>query len=104
LVGWLISDILDPDHLPIFFLILDHDSAKDISASVETHTNCEQLRSLASDIISLRIHAENIEETDRVANNVIASIASAYRLPTRKLTISESNSELLGLQHLLQHK
>jgi endonuclease/exonuclease/phosphatase family metal-dependent hydrolase len=33
-----VSEILDSDHLPILFHMLDHISAGDISASVETHT------------------------------------------------------------------
>jgi len=41
-----VSDILDSDHLPIFFHIADHVSARDISAPVETHTVWEQFQSL----------------------------------------------------------
>jgi hypothetical protein len=46
-----VSDVLDSDHLPIFFHILDRVNTRDISAPVETHTDWERFRSLATDLI-----------------------------------------------------
>jgi hypothetical protein len=96
-----VSDVLDSDHLPIFLHILDHVSAGDISAPGETHTNWERLRSLNSELISPRIHIHTIEEGEKAASTFTASIASAYRLSIRKLTLPV---ELPGLDHLLQLK
>jgi hypothetical protein len=54
-----VSDILDTDHLPVLFHILDHVSARDILALVEVHTDWERFRGLASDLISPRIQIDS---------------------------------------------
>jgi hypothetical protein len=99
-----VSDILDSDHLPIFFHILDHVSARDILAPVESHTDWKRFRSLASDLISLRIQIDTAVDADRAACNFAASIASAYRLSTRKITLLELNNELPELDRFLHLK
>jgi hypothetical protein len=55
-------------------------------------------------LISLSIQTDTFEEAKIAAINFTASIASAYRLPTCRLTYWELNNELPGLNHLLQHK
>jgi hypothetical protein len=47
---------------------------------------------------------KNVDEAERAAPNFAVPIASAYRLSTRKITLSELNSELPELDWLLQHK
>jgi hypothetical protein len=45
-----------------------------------------------------------VEETEKADSVFSTSIASAYRLSKRKLTLSDLNNELLGLHHILQLK
>jgi hypothetical protein len=79
-------DVLDSEHLPIFFHILDNVGAKDISTPVETHTDWEQFRSLGSELISPRIHIDTTEEAEKATSNFTASTALAYGMLTHKLT------------------
>jgi hypothetical protein len=51
----IVSDILDSDHLPIIFNILDHVRTKNFSAPTEKFRDWERFQSLASNLISLRI-------------------------------------------------
>jgi hypothetical protein len=44
----IVSDILDSDHLPLIFNILDHVKTKSVSAPLEKFTDWERLQSLAS--------------------------------------------------------
>jgi hypothetical protein len=46
------SDILDSDHLPIVFHILDHVKTRYLSEPFEKFTDWERFQSLASDLIS----------------------------------------------------
>jgi len=98
-----VSDVLDSDCLPIFFNILVHISAREISPRVETLTDWERFRSLASDLIQLRPQLDTVEAEEAVST-FIASVASAYRLPTRKLTLSDPNSAPSDLDHFLHLK
>jgi hypothetical protein len=45
-----------------------------------------------------------VEESEKAASTFIASIASAYGLSTRKLTLSDLNNALSGLHNSLQLK
>jgi hypothetical protein len=47
----IVSDILDSDHLPIIFHILDHVRTQNASASLEKFTDWEQFQSLTSNLI-----------------------------------------------------
>jgi hypothetical protein len=47
----IVSDILDSDHLPIIFHILDHVRTKIVSAPLEKFTDWERFQSLASNLI-----------------------------------------------------
>jgi hypothetical protein len=51
----IVSDILDSDHLPIIFHILDQVRTKNVSAPLEKFTDWEQFQNLASNLISPRI-------------------------------------------------
>jgi hypothetical protein len=62
-----VSEILDSDHLPIMFHILDHVRTKQISQPVEKITNWERFQSLASNLISPRIEINSGVEADKAA-------------------------------------
>jgi hypothetical protein len=97
-----LSGVTASDHLPGFSHILDHVSARDISAPVETHKDLERFRSLASELISLRIHIHTTEEAEEAASTFAAFTASAFMMSTRKPTLSDLNNELPGIDHLQQ--
>jgi hypothetical protein len=99
-----ILEILDSDHLPILFHVLDHVSSRDTSVSVETHTDWERFQSLVSDLISPRIQINTFDDAETTARNFAASIASAYRLSTHKITIPDLTEQLPELDRLLQLK
>jgi hypothetical protein len=85
-----VLEILDSNHLPILFHMLDHVSARDISVPVEIHADWERFQSLASDLISSRIQIHTFDDAEAAAaRNFVAFIASAYRLSTHKITLSE---------------
>jgi hypothetical protein len=100
----IVSDILDSDHLPIVFHILDHVRTTKLSEPTEKFTNWERFQSLASDLISPRIEINSGVEADKAARDFTASIASVYRLSTSRITISELNNDLPGLDRLLNYK
>jgi hypothetical protein len=57
-------------------------------------------------IISNLLQCEKLHDgvADKAACNFAASMASAYRLSTRKITSLDQKSELPSLDHLLRHK
>jgi endonuclease/exonuclease/phosphatase family metal-dependent hydrolase len=55
----IVSEILDSDHLPIMFHILDHVKTKQISEPLEKFTNWERVQSLASNVISPRVEVNS---------------------------------------------
>jgi hypothetical protein len=73
----IVSDILDSDHLPILFHILDHVRTNKISAPVEKITDWERFQSLASNLISPRIEIKSGVEANKAAHDFTASVASA---------------------------
>jgi hypothetical protein len=95
---------LDSDHLQILFRILYHVSTRDLYAPIEIHTDREQFRSPATDLISHIFQIDNIDEDERGTCNFAAFIASAYRLSTIKIILSELHSELPEIDGLLQLK
>jgi hypothetical protein len=99
-----VSNILDSDHLPIIFHILDHVKIRNLSESTEIFTDWERFQSLASDLISPRLEINMGVEADKAAHELTASIASAYRLSTSKVKISVVNTDLPGLDQLLKQK
>jgi hypothetical protein len=100
----IVSDILDSDHLPIIFHILDHVSTKTISAPLEIITHWERFQCLTSNLISPRIEINSGAEADKAARSFTASIASECRLSTSTITMSELNNDLPGLDRLLKYK
>jgi hypothetical protein len=100
----IVSDILDSDHLPILFHNLDQVRKQNASAPVEKFTGWERFQSLASNLISPRIEINSEVEADKAACAFTASIASAYRLSTSKITWTALNSNLPGLDRLLKYK
>jgi hypothetical protein len=95
---------LDSDHLPIIFHILDHVKIRNLSEPIEKFTDWDQFKSLASELISPRIEINSGKEADKAACNFTASIASAYRLATSKVTPSDINNDIPGLDWLLKHE
>jgi hypothetical protein len=75
-----------------------------ITRSAKVFTDWERFQSLASELISPRIQINLGEEADKAACDFIASVASAYRLSTRKITLSDLNNDLPGLESLLKYK
>jgi hypothetical protein len=58
----------------------------------------------ASNLISPSIEINSGVEADKAARAFTASVASAYRLSTSKITLSELNSDPPGLDRLLKYK
>jgi hypothetical protein len=73
--------------------MLDHVITKNISAPVEKFTGGERVQSLTSHLISPRIEINSEKEADKVVCNFIASIASAYRLSTSTVSLSDINNQ-----------
>jgi hypothetical protein len=71
---------------------------------LENFTDWKWFRSLASNLISPRIEINSGVEADKAARTVTASIASAYRLSTSRITLTDLNSDLPGLDRLLKYK
>jgi hypothetical protein len=100
----IVSDILDSDHLPIVFHILEHVKIRNLSEPIEKYTDWDRFQSLASELISSQAKINSGVAADKAARNFTASVASAYRLPTNKVTLSDINNDLPGLDRLLKHK
>jgi hypothetical protein len=96
----IVSNILDSDHLPIIFHILDHVKIRNLSDPIAKFTDWERFQSLASDLISPTLDI-NTGKKPMAQREFTASIASAYRLSTSKVNISEVNTDLPGLDRLL---
>jgi hypothetical protein len=78
----IVSDILESDHLPILFHILDHVKVRNLSKPIGKFTDWERFQSLASELISPKIEIKSGVEADKAARNFSSSIASEYRLST----------------------
>jgi hypothetical protein len=68
------------------------------------NSDWEWFQNLAFNLKSPRIEIYSRVETDKVALECMASIASVYRLSTSKVKLSELNSDIPGLDKLLKHK
>jgi hypothetical protein len=71
-----LSDILESDHIPIIFHILDHVKIRNISEPIEKFTESDRFQSLASKLISLRISINSGVEADKEERDFTASIVS----------------------------
>jgi hypothetical protein len=85
------SDILDSEHPQIVFHLLDHVRTMNLSDPGDKFTDWEWFQSLATELISPRIKINSGEEAYKVAGDLTASIASAYRLVTSKITLLDLN-------------
>jgi len=65
-----------------------------------TPTDWERFRSLASDVIPFRFKSDSVAEAEKAASAFTTSVATAYKFSTCKLTLSDVNNELPGLDHL----
>jgi hypothetical protein len=101
---FIVSDILDSDHLPIVLHFLDNFRTLNLTDSVDKFTDWERFQRLASELISPRIQINSGAETDKEAIDFAAPIVSAYRPPTSKITLSDLNKDLPGLESLPKHK
>jgi hypothetical protein len=99
-----VSDTVDSDHLPLVLHILDQVKIRNLLEPTEKFPDWYWLESLTSELISLNIEINSGAEADKVARNFTASVASAYRLLTSNVTLSDINSDLPDLDHLLKHK
>jgi hypothetical protein len=99
----IVSDILDSDHLPIVFLLLDHVRNRNLSDLVDKFTIWERYSILSSELISSGIQINSEEEANKACRDFNASIASAYRLSTRRITLLDLNKYLPGLESPQEH-
>jgi hypothetical protein len=86
------------------FCILDHIKAREILDPVENFTDWERFQSLASALVSPRVQINSCIEADSASREFAASIASAYKLSTKKTRISHRNRGSSSLERLLKHK
>jgi hypothetical protein len=91
----ILSDILDSDHLPIVFYILDHVNNRNLSEPTEKFADWDRFQSLASELISPKVKINSGVEADKAAH-FTASIASAYRSLTRRITILDITTIFLA--------
>jgi hypothetical protein len=95
---------MDSDTLLILFHILDHVSTTDISAPIKIHRHWERFQNPASDQISPRIPIHTLVDAEETVRKFAASVPSAYRLSSNKITLLYLNEELPELDHFLQLK
>jgi hypothetical protein len=62
-----VSNILNLDHLPILFHVLDHVKIRNFSEPIENYTDWERFQSFASDLISPRLEINTRVEADKAA-------------------------------------
>jgi hypothetical protein len=93
----IVFNIFDLDHLPIIFHILYHVKVRIFSDPIEKFTDWDRFQSLASEVISPKIEIKSEVEADKAAREFSASISSAHRLSTSKITLLDLNNDLTGL-------
>jgi hypothetical protein len=98
----IVSDILDSDHLPVIFHILDYVRVGHLSVPIEKFTDWERFRGIGFELISPRIKINSGDEDGKAAREFSASIALVYRLATSKITLTDLNNDLPGLDSLLK--
>ena len=98
------SDILDSDHLPVIFHILDHVTTRNPSAYLEKFMDWDRFQSLTSELISPKLKINSEVEADKAARDFTGSKASAHKLSTHKNTPYDLNNNLPVLDRLLREK
>jgi hypothetical protein len=86
------------------FHLLDHVKVRNLWKPIEKLTNYERFQNIVSEFISPRQEINTGTEADKAARDFTASIAAAHRLSTRKVALSDVNSELPGLDRLFKLK
>jgi hypothetical protein len=86
------------------FSILDRTRTREAIDPLEKLTDWELFHSLTSELISPNIQIHFSNEADKAACNFAPSVASAYRISTRKTTILDRKYEIPGLDSLFKHK
>jgi hypothetical protein len=97
----IVCDILDSDHLPIVFHFIVHVRIRNLSDPDDKFIDLEPFQSLASKLISPKLHINSGERADKAGRDFTTFIASVYRLSTSKSTLSGLNNDLFGLESLL---
>jgi hypothetical protein len=67
-------------------------------------TNLTKAVSEEDRVISPKIQINSEEEAYKADRDFTASIASAYRTATNKITLSDINKDIHGLENFLKHK
>jgi hypothetical protein len=95
----IVSDILDADHLPVVFHILDHVKITNLSEPVEKFTDWDWFQSLASELMSPKVGGRS-----RKRGAVLQPLL-LRRIGCRQVRLHfQKNNDLLGLDRLLKHK
>jgi hypothetical protein len=92
------------DHLLIVFHTLDHVKIRNLSEPIEKFTGRDRFQSLASGLISPQVKINSGVEADKATRDFTAYVASAYRLSTSKVTLSDIHNDIPGLDHFFKHK
>jgi hypothetical protein len=71
----IVSDILDSDHLPVIFHILDHIKIRNIREPIEKYRDWDRFQSLASELKSTKIEINSGIEANKAARDFTDSIA-----------------------------
>jgi hypothetical protein len=90
----IVSDILDSDHVPIIFYLLDLIRSRNLSNPFDKFTDWERFKRLASELIAPKIQINSEEEANKAAREFTATIALAYKMGTRKITLSDINKDI----------
>jgi hypothetical protein len=98
------SDILDSDHLPVVFHILEYVKIKNLSNPIKNFRDWDRFQSLAFELISPKFEINSGVEPDKASRDFTASIASAYRLSTSKIILLDIKNAFPGLVRFLNYK
>jgi hypothetical protein len=79
-------------------------SFRNLSETIKKFTESERFQCPASESIPPIIEINSGVEADKAARDFTATIASAYRQSTNKVTLSDINNDIPGLNRLLKHK
>jgi hypothetical protein len=82
----IVAGVLDSGHLPVVFHLPHHRRTRNTSDPVDIFTDWE------------RFQIFTWEGADTGVRDITASTTSAYRLPTSKITLSDLNKVLGGLE------
>jgi hypothetical protein len=98
------SAIFVSDNILIILQILVHVRRKKFLELRKNWTDWKRFQSLTSNFISSRNEINSGVEADKAACDFTASVASTYRLSTTRVTLSDLNNDLPGIDRLLNYK